>query len=94
MDISEYKGVMVFAEQRRGAIQKVAFELLGIGRSIADTLEEPLLAVLVGSGMGDAHAAELIAQGADTVIVVDRPELARYMTEPYTKALRDRKSVV
>ena len=32
MDISSYKGVMVFDEQRAGVIQKVAFELLGIGR--------------------------------------------------------------
>ncbi len=87
MDISSYHGVLVFAEQRNGQIQKVVNELLGIGREIADKLEEPLMAVLIGGGLTAAHAADLIAQGADKVIVVDHPDLAVYRTEPYTKAL-------
>lgn len=87
MDISSYQGVLVFAEQRNGQIQKVVLELLGIGRMIADKLEEPLMAVLIGSGLTEAHSADLIAQGADRVILVDHPELAVYRTEPYTKAL-------
>ncbi len=87
MDISSYHGVLVFAEQRNGQIQKVVNELLGIGREIADKLEEPLMAVLIGGGLTVSHAADLIAQGADKVIVVDHPELAIYRTEPYTKAL-------
>ncbi len=87
MDISSYHGVLVFAEQRNGQIQKVVNELLGIGREIADKLEEPLMAVLIGGGLTASHAADLIAQGADKVIVVDHPELAIYRTEPYTKAL-------
>jgi len=87
MDISNYHGVLVFAEQRNGQIQKVVNELLGIGREIADKLEEPLMAVLIGGGLTAAHTADLIAQGADKVIVVDHPDLAVYRTEPYTKAL-------
>ena len=87
MNISEYRGVMVFAEQRRGEIQKVAFELLGAGRGIADTLQEPLIAVLAGTYLTDAQAASLIAHGADRVILVDDPRLGVYMTEPFTKAL-------
>ncbi|HNX30076.1 MAG TPA: electron transfer flavoprotein subunit alpha/FixB family protein [Holophaga sp.] len=87
MDISSYRGVMVFAEQRGGHIQKVASELLGIGREIADKLAEPLTAVLIGTGLTAAHSADLIAQGADKVIVVDHPCLQPYRTEPFTKAL-------
>ncbi len=87
MNISEYRGVMVFAEQRRGEIQKVAYELLGAGRGIADTLQEPLIAVLAGTHLTDAQAASLIAHGADRVILVDDPRLGVYMTEPFTKAL-------
>ena len=87
MNISEYRGVMVFAEQRRGEIQKVAFELLGAGRGIADTLQEPLIAVLAGTHLTDSHAKSLIVHGADRVILVDDPHLGVYMTEPFTKAL-------
>ena len=87
MNVSEYKGVFVFAERRDGAVQKVAYELLGMGRGIADALGEPLAAVLLGSGLKDSEAAELIAFGADEVILVDHPDLGVYMTEPYTKAI-------
>jgi len=78
---------MVFAEQRRGSVQKIAYELLGVGRRIADTLQEPLVALLIGSKLPDSAAKELIAQGADKVIVVDDPALDVYMTEPYAKAM-------
>lgn len=87
MDISGYKGVMVFAEQRRGAVQNVAYELLGAGRAIADALDEPLIALLAGSGLGEEPARELAAYGADLVVVVEHPSLARYLTEPYVKAV-------
>ena len=58
-----------------------------MGRGIADTLEEPLIAVLIGSGLEEAQGRDLIAQGADTVLLVDDPGLGVYTTEPYTKAL-------
>lgn len=87
MNISDYKGVMVFAEQRSGTIQKIAYELLGVGRRIADTLGEPLIALLIGSKMSDEQSKDLIAFGADKVIVMDDPAFAVYMTEPYAKAM-------
>lgn len=87
MNISDYKGVMVFAEQRSGVIQKIAYELLGVGRRIADTLGEPLVALLVGANISDAQAKDLISYGADTVVLADDPAFAAYMTEPYAKAM-------
>ena len=36
MNLEDYKGVWVFAEQRDGELQKISFELLGKGREIAD----------------------------------------------------------
>lgn len=45
------KNVYVFAEQRDGNIQKVAYELVGKARELADTLDEKVYAVLVGQGM-------------------------------------------
>ena len=37
MDIAAYKNVFVFAEQREGKIQSVAFELLGKARDLDAT---------------------------------------------------------
>ena len=38
MNISEYNGVWVFAEQRNGELQKVSLEILGEGRRLANEL--------------------------------------------------------
>lgn len=86
MDISSYRGVAVFAEQRDGVIQKVTYELLGAGRGIADRLEEPLVAILLGQGLETGQVEALLAQGADRVLLVDHPELAQYRTRPYAEA--------
>ena len=77
------KNVFVFCEQRDGEIQKVAFELVGKARELADALGQQVVAVLAGSGI-KGKAASLIAHGADQVIVADHPMLEEYSTKPYT----------
>jgi electron transfer flavoprotein alpha subunit/NAD-dependent dihydropyrimidine dehydrogenase PreA subunit len=85
-DLSVYKNVWVLAEQRRGELQRVALELLGAGRELADARDSKLVAVLPGHNIAGL-APTLIAHGADQVIVIDDPLLADYLTEPYTAAL-------
>ena len=80
------KNVYVFAEQRDGVIQKVAYELIGKARELADNLGQEVVAVVLGDGI-QAAAAELFKFGADQVIAVDAPVLGEYSTEPYAKAL-------
>jgi len=46
-DISQYKGVWVFTEQREGNLLGVSIELLGEGRKIADRLGVELTGVLL-----------------------------------------------
>lgn len=86
MNKEEYKGVCVFAEQREGTVQPIAFELLGKARELADVLGEKVLAVLCGQHLDEA-ARELIAAGADRVLYLDHAELDDYLTEPYAQAL-------
>lgn len=86
MNLADYKGVWVFAEQRNGEVQKVALELLGNGREIANKLGVELTAVLLGDKI-ENQAKELLAYGADKVIYVEDENLARYATEPYTKTI-------
>ena len=80
------RDIYVFAEQRDGNIQKVAFELIGKGRELAADLDQNVIAVLVGHNIAD-KADSLIKAGADSVIVIENPILENYMTEPYTKAI-------
>lgn len=86
MDISAYKNVYVFAEQREGKVQTVAYELLGKARDLADTLGQEVCAILLGSGI-KGEAKSLIEHGADRVLVVDDKDLEIYTTEPYAQAI-------
>lgn len=86
MDKTQYKDVYVFVEQRDGQVQKVAVELLGKARELADSLQEKVVAVLLGHDIA-GKAQELIAYGADLVLCADARELAVYTTEPYAQAI-------
>ena len=86
MDKSQYKDVYVFVEQREGVIQKVAIELLGKARELADSLNEKVVAMLLGYEVA-GQAQELIAYGADVVLCADERELVQYNTEPYAQAI-------
>ena len=88
MNISEYNGVWVFAEQRNGELQKVSLEILGEGRRLADELGVNLTAVLLGNNVG-ALADTLGEYGADEILVAEHQELERYTTDGYTKVICD-----
>ena len=85
-DLSAYKGVWVFAEQREGKIMPVVIELLGEGKKLANEVGCELCAVLCGEGIEEL-ADELFAYGADKVYVADHPELSTYRTDAYTKVI-------
>ena len=86
MNLEEYKGVYVFAQQVDNEISGIAFELLGKAKDLAKDLNTDVTAVLIGSGV-KGLADQLAEYGADKVIVVDDPELKDYRTEPYAHAL-------
>lgn len=86
MSLQDYKGVFVFAQQVDSEISGVTFELIGKANELAADLGTDVTAVVLGSGI-KGLAAELAAYGADKVIVVDKPELKEYTTEPYTQAM-------
>jgi electron transfer flavoprotein alpha subunit len=87
-DLAEWSGIMIFAEFRHGKMVPVSFELLGIGRQLADQQNVPLSAVLLGSGLGDA-ARDLVSYGADIVYQVDDPALEYFTDEIYGNILED-----
>lgn len=88
IDLSVYKGVWVFAEQRNSKIMPVVFELLGEGRKLANEIGTELCAVLCGYKV-DFLVDELFAYGADKVYVADDERLATYTTDAYTKVIFD-----
>lgn len=75
--MSEYEGIMVFAEQRDGNIHPISFELLGKAREIADKKGCGVSSVLLGHQMRE-KAKELIYYGADKVFLYDHPSLKEF----------------
>jgi len=85
-DLSAYKDVWVFCEQKKGVIQTISFELLGEGKKLAKKLGVNLCAVILGHDI-EAKIEELSARGADKVYIVDAPELKSYQDDSYTKVI-------
>ena len=83
-DIEKYKGIWVFAEQRKGVVASVTYELLGKAREMADKLKTDVACVLLGHDV-KGKAQDLIYRGADKVYVVDDPKLEHLLEEPYSR---------
>lgn len=87
-DLSNYKGVWVFGEQFRGKVAPVVFELIGIGRKLADDRKTELAVIILGDKL-DSAVAELAEYPVDKVYVYEAPELERYDGERYSRVLSD-----
>ena len=87
MNLNDYKGILVFAEQRDGILQNVGLELVGKAKELAQTLEAPVTAVVIGHNI-EKLADTLGEYGADKVIVVDQERLAMYDTEAYAQVFK------
>ncbi|AVQ40374.1 electron transfer flavoprotein subunit alpha [Clostridium botulinum] len=88
MNLSDFKGIWIFAEQREGKLQKVALELIGQGKELSKKLGVELTAVLLGYDIDDIPR-QLISYGADKVLYVNNPLLKNYNTDGYTKVIYD-----
>jgi len=86
MDPGSWRGVWVAAECRGRTLAPVSRELLGKARELAEGLEATVTAVIMGHGVAPL-GRELIAYGADRVLVADHPALASFTDEPYGSVL-------
>ncbi|KPJ50556.1 electron transfer flavoprotein subunit alpha [candidate division TA06 bacterium DG_26] len=77
------RGVWIFAEQRDGKVQEVAYELLGAGRELCQKLGAELTAVLIGNELENGSHT-LIQMGADRVIIVEHATLKDFRDDLYS----------
>ena len=89
VDLSAYKHIWVFAEQRQGKIQNVALELIGEGKRLAKDISEDtqICAVLMGNNI-EHLAQECFEYGAEKVYLVEDPLLENFTTDGYTKVMK------
>ena len=79
------KGILVVALNQRGQAAPATWELLSAGRSLADALKQPLVAVLPGGTA--AQAQELVERGADRVLWTGHASLKDFNDELCTQAV-------
>ncbi|MCW4032635.1 MAG: FAD-binding protein [Candidatus Bathyarchaeota archaeon] len=87
-DLTSYKGIMIFAEQRHGKISPVVYELIGKGAELAKKLGEPLKAVFLGNEIMD-EAEELIRYGVEEVYLYQNPKLEVFKDDSYSQIISD-----
>ena len=89
-ELAAYRGVYIWVEleenQAGSKTKKVALELLGKGRALADRLGEELAAVVL-VGHDSADVSSLGWYGADRVILCQHKLLASYTTDAYTQVM-------
>jgi len=96
VDITLYKDVWVYMEQRDGVLANVSIELLGEGKRLANEITAvrakegkpavKLAAVLCGDNV-DNLIDEIFEYGADIIYYANNPELKNYNTDAYNKAI-------
>ena len=82
------KDVWVFAEQKRGELQKVTLELLAEAVKLANKLGGVPCAVLLGYQV-ECFAETLAYHGAKKIYLVEHELLSEYSNDAYTKAIVD-----
>ncbi|MCC7106418.1 MAG: electron transfer flavoprotein subunit alpha/FixB family protein [Chloroflexi bacterium] len=84
--MTQASGVLIVAEATAPGLASTAAELAAIGGQLADDLQQPLIALVMGSALNEA-AAHLASLGPSRVIVVEDARLATYEPEIATATL-------
>ncbi len=86
-NLTEWRGIWVFAEQEENCLAEISLELLTAARILSRKRGgAEVSAVLLGHDVGKL-ADQLLIYGADRVLRADHPGLKRYLTLPYTRVV-------
>src|SRR2546427_687028 len=80
------QSIWVLAEVLQGKLRRVTLELLGEAQALCAASAGRTVAILLGYGVR-SHVGELVAHGADAVLVCDDPLLDDYSTDAYASVL-------
>ncbi len=85
-DLSAYKNIWVWAEQKQGKISSVVPEALGAAKSLTEKRKSEVWGILLIE-KNENQAQELITEGADKVILVENDSLKFFVDEVYANLL-------
>jgi len=79
-------GVWIFGDYRKYFQNRVTLQLIAKGKDLAEKLGAEVTVLVLGYQVHQ-YVMEYVAHGADTVIVVDHPDLEDYQVETYTSMI-------
>ncbi len=85
-DFSEYWGLWVYVQHRRGEAAPVSWQLLGAAQQMAQQIGVPVGAAVLGHNVRHL-AQDAIKYGADFVYLIDDPVLEDYRTQAYAHGM-------
>ncbi|ELZ94156.1 electron transfer flavoprotein subunit alpha [Haloferax mucosum ATCC BAA-1512] len=89
-----YRDMWVYCETQAGELVDVSKEMLGKARELMDTYnddyeaDERVVAILIGPDVTN-HVDDVVAYGADAVVVREDDRLDRFQHKPYTEIFCD-----
>jgi electron transfer flavoprotein alpha subunit len=81
------EGILLFIEQRDGALNRTSFEALVAAQQIAAATGDKISAVVLGKGVGGV-AAEVAGKQLEVIYTVEDDKLAEYTPDGYVGALK------
>jgi len=87
MNKVSWKDIWILAEQRKGRILDISFELLTRGLELRAQRGCRLNAMVFGSAIAEGELQKLIDCGADSVVFYRAPELKHFLIEPYAACM-------
>lgn len=88
IDKSLWRGITVYVDHVDGVIHPVTYELIGKARELAEKINHPVYAVMIGHNISE-QAREILHYNVDKLFVYDNEKLDRFKMEPYTAAFED-----
>lgn len=80
-------GILVFAEQREGKLNRVTYEAVVAGQRLASELGQSVSIIIPGHNLGEI-AAELASKQVSTVYTLDHELLASYTPDGFSLAMK------
>ena len=80
--MNDYKNIWVYVEYAQGKVKNISLELLNKGKSLAEEMNQNLVAIVIGKDV-EGIAAQAAIYGADEVILVQGEEYHEYNTDGY-----------
>ena len=89
VDKEKWRDFLIYAEQERGDIHPVVFELIGEALRMAAKVGYKVNCVIVGASGTAENAQKLLAYGVDKVYVYEHPGFEGFRADCYADAVAD-----